>query len=92
MATDARPPSARQKGARRAQSTRAARSDRFAYVSLVMDRHTNNITMDAPWLSLAEAEGILANAFVLLQGGRANATLDIPVLGTSVQDMDDEDD
>jgi hypothetical protein len=52
----------RQLGHRRATKTREARSDRYAYVTLILDRETSDIEIEHPWLSAPEAVGILVIA------------------------------
>jgi len=55
-------PTPRQLGRKRAAKTREARSDRYAYVTLILDRESSDIEIEHPWLSEPEAVGILVVA------------------------------
>lgn len=46
----------------RGRKTRAARDDRYAFVTIILDRETNTIACEHPFLSAAEAYGVLVVA------------------------------
>jgi len=58
MAAD---PTRRRSGVR-AGKTRAARDDRYVFVTVILDRETNGIEWEHPFLSAAEAYGALVIA------------------------------
>lgn len=51
----------RKRDARRA-TLREAHDDRYAYVCVICDRKTFEVTVEHPWLSPYEAKGILEEA------------------------------
>ncbi len=55
-------PTPRQLGQRRAKKTIEARSDRYAYVTLTLDRKTSKIEVEHQWLSPPEAYGLIVVA------------------------------